>query len=165
MSDEVVVFNEINPYTGMRALMVRREGKPVEVDPYLEMVPVSSRRSMRAERFELGRWHYLKMDWEPRELIGFEVGDSRLAGLGRRFTVRVEPCAVPAAAWTLERGQRMTDAMLAAVTLYAETVKFRPQVVAVGHLPEAAERELRIAGFCFPILEAEWVWDKMVLAL
>ena len=40
-------------------------------------------------RLALGSWHYLKLDWVTRELIGFEVGDSRLATLGFSFKVRV----------------------------------------------------------------------------
>jgi len=189
MNEPTVVFDDVNPYTGMRGMLVRRGGEAVDVVPLLGVVPDAARRSLGVEAVALGSWHYLKMDWVTRELIGFEVGDSRLEGLGFSFKVRVIPKgnadagkAIPAAAWTIEAGKRMEDAMLAAVTLYAEQVGYRPQVILVRHLPEAAGREFVITpsgfatspmleehqdggGYRFPIVEAGWVWNKMVLVL
>ena len=189
MSEQTVMFDDVNPWTGMRGMLVRRGGEAVDVAPLLGLVPDAARRSLGVEAVALGSWHYLKMDWVTRELIGFEVGDSRLEGLGFSFKVRVIPKgnadagkAIPAAAWTIEAGKRMEDAMLAAVTLYAEQVGYRPQVILVRHLPEAAGREFVITpsgfatspmleehqdggGYRFPIVEAGWVWNKMVLVL
>ncbi len=183
MNKPTVVFDEVNPYTGMRGMLVRRGQAAVDVAPLLGLVPDAARRSLGVEAVALGSWHYLKMDWVTRELIGFEVGDSRLATLGFSFKVRVNAGeAIPAAAWTIEAGRRMDDAMLAAVTLYAEQVGYRPQVILVRHLPEAAGREFVITpsgfatspmleehqdggGYRFPIVEAGWVWNKMVLVL
>jgi len=166
MNEPTVVFDDVNPYTGMRGMLVRRGGEAVDVVPLLGVVPDAARRSLGVEAVALGSWHYLKLDWVTRELIGFEVGDSRLATLGFSFKVRVNAGkAIPAAAWTIEAGRRMEDAMLAAVTLYAERIGFRPQVILVGHLPELAAKELAIGDFRFPIVEAGWVWDRMVLVL
>jgi len=176
MTNEILLYDDLNPYTGMRVVAVRRADVPVDADAYLEKVPGAALPSLTSERFEVAQksvtWHFLTLTWAPRELIGFAVEDSRLEGLGLKLPVRVIPKGdavdggvIPAAAWTMEAGKGMEGAMLAAVTLYAEEVKFHPRVILVKHLPEAAEQVLRVGSFCFPIVQADWVWKAMVLVL
>lgn len=170
MSADVLMFDEVHPYSGARVVAVRRAGAPVDAEAWVERVPGAALRGLRSERFEVAQvkttWHFLKLEWLPRELIGFEVGDSRLEGLGVKLPVRVnDGAAIPAAAWTMEAGKGMEAAMLEAVALYAEEVKFHPRVILVKHLPEAAEPVLRVGKFCFPIVQADWVWKAMALVL
>ena len=39
MNEPTVVFDDVNPYTGMRGMLVRRGGEAVDVVPLLGVVP------------------------------------------------------------------------------------------------------------------------------
>ena len=48
MSDEIVVFNDVNPYTGMRGLLVKRAGGPVDLGKWMEIVLPTDAGRLRA---------------------------------------------------------------------------------------------------------------------
>jgi len=171
MTDEIIVFNDVNIYTGMRALLVKRAIKPVEFGKWLEMVPESLRGKVMFDEFELEQgkfvWHYLRMDWITREFIGFEIGDSRLAAIeGWEPKVKVNGGeAVPAVGWTLESGERMSGAIRSAAELYWGTIGKYPQVALVKGLPKDAPKAMQIDGAEIRLLVRDWIWRGMVVVL
>jgi hypothetical protein len=171
MSDEIVVFNDVNIYTGMRALLVKRAIQPVEVGKWLEVVPEPMRGKVLFDEFEIEQgafvWHYLRMDWMTREFIGFEIGDSRLAAIeGWEATVKVNGGeAVPAVGWTLESGERMSGAIRSAAELYWGTIGKYPQVTLVKSLPKDAPKTLKVDDSEIRLLVRDWMWRGMVVVL
>lgn len=171
MNDEIVVFNDVNIYTGMRVLLVKRPIRPVEMDKWIELVPEPVRGKMLFDEFEIEQgafvWHYLRMDWITRELIGFEIGDSRLAGIEDwKATVKVNGGeAIPAVGWTLESGERMSGAIRSAAELYWGAIGKYPQVTLVRNLPKDAPKKLMVDNSEIRLLARDWIWRGMVVVL
>jgi hypothetical protein len=171
MNDEVIVFNDINPYTGMRALLVKRAIYPVEIGKWLDLVPEPIRGKALFDEFEIEQgafcWHYLRLDWMTRELIGFEIGDSRLAAIDC-WEARVKVNggeAVPAVGWTLESGERMSGAIRSAAELYWGTVGSYPRVALTRNLPKDAPQTLKVDNYEIRLLAKDWMWRGMVVVL
>lgn len=172
MSDEIVVFNDVNPYTGMRGLLVKRAGGPVDLGKWMEIVPESMRGRAIWDQFEMEQglftWHHLRMDWETREFIRFEGSDSRLAAIeGWKPNVNVKDSTdIPAVAWQLERGDRLSGAIHSAAELYWGAISRYPKLALVRTLPQSAPETMSVGdGAQIRILCQAWVWRNTVIVL
>jgi len=171
MSDEIVIFNDVNIYTGRRVLLVKRPIQAVEIGKWLDVVPEPMRGKVQFEEFQIEQgafvWHYLRMDWMTREFIGFEVRDSRLAGIeGWEAAVKVNGGeAVPAVGWMLESGERLSGAIRSAAELYWGTIGKYPLVTLVRNLPKDAPKTLKVDDSEIRLLARDWMWRGMVVVL
>jgi hypothetical protein len=171
MNGEIVVLDDVHPYTGKRALLIKRAGQPVEISSWIDRVPESVRGKLEFYEYEIEKgmftWHHLRMNWMTREFIGFEIGDSRLAALaGWEPTVKVNGGeAVPAVGWTLESGERMSSAIRSAAELYWGTIGKWPQVALVKKMPKDAPESMQIDGSDIFLLARDWMWREMVVVL
>ncbi len=174
MSDEIVEFNDVNTYTGMRALLVKRAGEPVDVAKWLEIVPEDLRGSAVWDQYQMNQgtfvWHHLRMDWMTREFIRFEADDSRLASIeGWKQTVNfVGGTDIPAVAWMLKSGDRVSGAIRSASELYWGTISRWPKLCLVRSMPTNAPKEIVIdpsSGGVVKIVQVDWMWRKMVVVL
>lgn len=174
MNDEIVVFNDVNIYTGMRALLVKRAGKPVDFAKWMEIVPEDMRGNAVWDQYQMEQdatnWHHLRMDWMTREFIRFETDDSRLASIeGWKQTVNFKGGTdIPAVAWMLEAGDRVGGAIRSAAELYWGKISRWPKLCLVRGLPKDAPKEIVIdpsSGGAIKIVQVDWMWRKMVVVL
>lgn len=174
MNDDVIVFNDLNRYTGMRALLVKRADEPVDVSKWMEIVPDEMRVSVVWDQYQIEEdahiWHHLRMDWMTREFISFEAQDSRLQSIeGWKQRVNFKGGTdIPAVAWMLEAGDRIGGAIRSAAELYWGTISVYPKLCLVRNLPEDAPKEIVIdpsSGSALKIIQADWMWRKMIVVL
>jgi hypothetical protein len=171
MNDEIVIFNDVNYETGQRALLVKRPGQAVEIGKWIDRVPEEMRGKVIFDQYEIEQgafvWHLLAMQWPPRELIGFEVGDIHLAGI-EGWQPRVDANdgkAIPAVGWMMERGERMSGAIRSAAELYWGAIGQWPQVALTRSLPKDAPEKLQIENVEIRLLARDWIWRGMVVVL
>lgn len=171
MNDEILVFNDVNLWTGKRNLFVKRAGQPVDLAKWMQLVPESMLPRAEFDQFEieLGQigWYCLLLIWETRELFGFSIDDVRLA-IVEDFRPQVlvnDGKAVPAVGWALDPGERLSGAIRSAAELYWGSIGRWPQAALVRSLPKGAPSEFVIDDGKLRIIEARWVWRGMVILL
>lgn len=172
MSDEIVVFNDVNIWTGKRSLFVKRAGQPVDLAKWLQLVPEGMLGKAEFDQFEMEQgkhicWHCLRLIWDTRELFGFTLEDSRLLKIESFYPqILVNGGqAIPAVGWTLYPGERLSGELRSAAELYWGSISVYPRMALVRSLPKDAPSEFALDECRLKIVVASWVWRGMVIVL
>lgn len=161
MADEQVIFDDVGPGL-MRRILVMRVGEPVDADIWWSKIPAEAMKRATIFPYELGekvKVHYLKLEWKPREIIGFEIEDRRLKIEGWHPTLiealptRQERVAVMI--WWLEEGETISGGLRSAAELFWGQTGVWPKVGLIWKEPPSAE--LTVDGCQLAVRMARWV--------
>jgi len=145
MAEEQVVYDDVGPNL-TRNMLIMRVGAPVDCESWwAKLTPEAQLRSSLLE-FELGervKRHHLRIQWKPRELIGFAPKDRRLKipGWKPRFRVN-DGKAIAAVIWWLDQGESISGGLRSAAELYWASTGVWPAVGLMWKEPPAPQLPL-----------------------
>jgi len=151
--DETLIENSISRF-GLRTLDIMRYGRAVSTYPWFDMVPGEAKSLVQCSRRfeqELGV-HHLMITWNAREMVEFA------------------DCPIQhGALWWIAKGERMSEAIDMAASLFKLRTGRYPTKCWVKELPKDAPDSYVIEGFSNdppekPIIlrMASWVPERFV---
>lgn len=153
--DEKLIENSISRF-GLRTLDVIRYDKPVNVSPWLKLVPgegISLTMVARKIETELGIYHAVIV-WNAREMVEFEQAPIKYGAL-----------------WYIDKGERMSEAIEMASSLFKLRTGRYPTKCWVSELPKDAPDVFEVEGFendppkkAVQLRMASWVPERFVCA-
>lgn len=141
MSAETLVRDDITR-CGQHWIEVLRMGQPVDVNNWIERVPLAVRHLMKSwQRHETALDVYrLYMHWPVRELVRVKIGD-----VDKEVVV-----------WCIEPGQTIRGASLnAAAELWMERGRW-PEHLWLWKVPEGAPKMVELPEGSMEVMEAQW---------
>ena len=158
---EVMVENDLTEF-GLRRVHVMAMGKPVELDNYLEYIPVDALDAQQAsyQEEDTGTWH-LWLYWSAREVVTLRIGSPH----GDAGSAR----PVKAGMWFVEKGGRMSWGIDLAATMYRLRLGRWPERALVRKLPEGTPSTMRVADgsgeTTLAVEAAAWVPEQFVVVV